>query len=199
MIAVITGDIVNSKQGDSHKWSTALKGCLSKFGEQPKDWDIFRGDSFQLAIPSDKAFIASIYIKASLKALKFYDVHMAIGIGEQSSLSNMVKEANGQAFYRSGEAFETLKKQRLLIKTSNTDSDKRLNLMFKLALLTANQWSPVVAKTIKLVIENNDKSQYEIAQLMCKSQSVISETLKRGGYEEIMDLNNYYQQQISTL
>lgn len=199
MIAVITGDIVNSKKGNDQSWLKTLKGCLSTFGQQPEDWDVFRGDSFQLAITSDKAFLASIYIKAALKALKLYDVRIAIGIGEQSSPSNMVKEANGQAFYRSGEAFEILKKQRLIIKTSNTDWDKKLNLMFRLALLTANQWSPVVANTIKVVIENNEKSQNEIAQLLGKSQSVISETLKRGGYEEIMDLNNYFKQQISTI
>jgi hypothetical protein len=111
----------------------------------------------------------------------------------------MVKEASGQAFYRSGEAFEILKKQRLIIKTRNKDWDKKINLMFKLALLTANQWSPVVANTIKLVIENSDKSQNEIAQLLDKSQSVISATLKRGGYEEMLELNNYYENQISTI
>lgn len=199
MIAVITGDIVNSKKGESKIWLQTLKKCLSTFGTQPKDWDIYRGDSFQLAISPEKAFTASILIKSSLKSLKLYDVRIAIGLGEASDGSERITEANGTAFYRSGEAFELLKKQRLIIKTSDEEWDKKMNLMFKLALLTANQWSPVVSNTIQSILENNDKTQTEVAQLLNKSQSLISETLKRGGFEEISELDQYYQQEISTL
>lgn len=199
MIAVITGDIVNSKQGAVDKWLSPLKNCLNNYGKQPIDWEIFRGDSFQLALASEKAFIAAIHLKATIKTSKLHDIRIAIGIGQLEYESGRVSEANGSAFYSSGEAFELLKKQRLVIQSKNSEWDNKINLMFRLALLTANHWSPIVAETVKTAIENPQLSQMELAQLLGKSQSVTSETLKRAGFDEMMALNHYFQNEISTL
>ena len=49
------------------------------------------------------------------------------------------------------------------------------------------------------MIENPEKNQNDIALLLGKSQSTISEALKRGGYEEIMQLNAFYKEQILNL
>jgi predicted XRE-type DNA-binding protein len=68
--------------------------------------------------------------------------------------------------------------------------------MLSLALLSANNWSSTVSEVIKKTIENANTKQKEIAQLLNKSQSGISEALKRGGFEEIMSLNNYYEKQL---
>ncbi len=199
MIAVLTGDIINSKQGIVSEWLTPLKDCLSLYGEQPTDWEIFRGDSFQLALSPNEALKAAIHLKSALKISKPHDVRIAIGIGKTGHEASHITEANGPAYNYSGEAFELLKKQAFTIKTSNEQWDVQMNLMFKLALLTANQWSPVVANVVKTAIENNGKSQQEIAKLLGKSQSVISETLARGGYEEIMELNEFFKQQITAI
>jgi hypothetical protein len=95
--------------------------------------------------------------------------------------------------------FEKLKKQTLSIKTNSPQLNETINLMLSLALLSANNWSNVVAEIITTVIENPDKHQKNIAQILQKSQSSISEALKRGGYEEIMNLDNYYQGQLNSL
>ena len=71
--------------------------------------------------------------------------------------------------------------------------------MLSLSLLTANNWSSTVAKVIKTSLENPEKNQKKIAQLLLKSQSGVSEALKRGGFEEIMLMNNFYKLQISKL
>ena len=69
--------------------------------------------------------------------------------------------------------------------------------MLSLALLTANAWSSTVAEVITATIEHPEKTQKDLALLLSKSQSSISEALKRGGYDEIMNLNNYYQHLIA--
>ncbi|MFT4741166.1 MAG: CRISPR/Cas system CSM-associated protein Csm2 small subunit [Marivirga sp.] len=199
MIAVLTGDIINSKQGEVRQWLPTLKACLAKYGDQPASWEIFRGDSFQLALEPKKALIAALHLKSSIKTSKLHDIRIAIGIGKTDHYAHSITESNGTAYNYSGEAFDLLKKQSLAIRTSNKPWDKKMNLLFKLALLSANQWSPIVAMVIKTAIENSEKSQKEIAQLLGKSQSVISETFKRGGYEEMTELNHYFQQQISSL
>lgn len=199
MIAVLTGDIINSRQGQTSLWLNQLKSTLNLYGQTPKDWEIFRGDSFQLKTNPENALRIALHIKAVIKQVKPYDVRIAIGLGEQSYNSKTISESNGTAFVNSGEGFESLKKQTLTVVSENKKWDNTINIMINLALLTANSWSNTVAKVISTVIENPKKNQNDIALLLGKSQSTISEALKRGGYEEIMQLNAFYKEQILNL
>jgi len=199
MIAIITGDIINSREGEVEKWLTPLKNTLNYYGEEPKEWEIFRGDSFQLSIPPERALLAAIHIKSTIKQIKSQDVRMAIGIGEEKYNSSKITESNGSAYIRSGDCFESLKKQTLAIKSNNENLNQSINIMLSLSLLTANNWSSTVAKVIKIAIENSEKKQKNLAQILNKSQSSVSEALKRGGFEEIMNMNNLYKTKISKL
>src|SRR6185312_4513291 len=113
MIAVITGDIINSKKLNPKKWLKPLKAELEAIGPGPKLWEIYRGDSFQLMITNPaEALITSIKIKASLKSVSGMDVRMAVGIGTKIHSAQKVTESNGTAFVHSGEKFEMLKKEK---------------------------------------------------------------------------------------
>lgn len=199
MVAVITGDIINSRKEEVKNWLGTLKGILNYYGKEPKDWEIFRGDSFQLLIAPEKAMLCAIHIKSAIKQIKSLDVRMAIGIGNEKYKSSKITESNGSAYIRSGDCFEALKKQTLAIKSNNDNFDETINVMLSLSLLIANNWSSTVAEVIKTTIENSNKNQNYLAQLLNKSQSSISEALKRGGFEEIMNMNNFYVKQISKL
>tara|TARA_B100000809_G_scaffold118758_1_gene117089 strand:+ start:62539 stop:63138 length:600 start_codon:yes stop_codon:yes gene_type:complete len=196
MIAIITGDIINSRKGEVETWLPLLKEVLNQYGQAPTDWEIFRGDSFQLSVDPKKAVLAAFHIKSAIKQTKNQDVRMAIGIGEVKYNSSSTTESNGSAYIRSGECFESLKKETLAIKSNNPEIDTSFNIMLSLALLSANNWSSTVSEVIKKIIENSDTKQKEIAKLLNKSQSSISEALKRGGFEEIMNMNNYYINQL---
>ena len=199
MKAVITGDIINSREGEVKDWLNPLKETLRQYGSEPKNWEIFRGDSFQLAITPAKAILAAIHIKAAIKQTKLYDARMGIGVGEEKYSLSKITESNGSAYIRSGECFEALKKQTLGIRSNKEPLDQSLNIMINLALLIADNWSTTVATVIKTTIENPGMNQKAIAQLLDKSQSNVSEALKRGGYDEIMSLNEFYSVQISQL
>lgn len=197
MIAVITGDIVNSKKADSQTWLNLLKNTLNQYGSEPQNWEIYRGDSFQLSIAPEKALIAAFHIKSIIKQTKIQDVRLAIGVGSEKYKSKKITESNGSAYVNSGECFESLKKERLAIKTDDKDLNEALNIMLSLSLLTADHWTVVVSEVIKTAIEYPDKNQKELAKLLGKSQSNISETLKRGGFDEIMAMNEFYVKNIS--
>lgn len=198
-IAVITGDIVNSRSQKPVKWLPQLKKVLNKYGKEPKDWEIYRGDSFQLRLKPAMAFSAATHIKSCIKQIPYLDVRMSIGVGNIQSNARKVTAATGEAFVRSGESFDSLKRQTLVLDTGNKDLDETLNLMIDLSLLTMNNWSRTVASVIKTIIENPEKNQSEIALLLKKTQSSISEALKRGGFDEIKKLNQYYQNKIAQL
>lgn len=199
MIAVITGDIINSSQNENQDWLKELKRVLNQFGQSPKDWEIFRGDSFQLKISAEKAIYTAFYIKTSIKQIHDKDVRMAIGIGKEAHKSEKISEANGEAYQNSGKCFENLKKENLMIKTSNPDWDKPLNLIIGLSLLTANNWTQTEATIIKTVFENPNKNQIEIAELLNKKQSNISTALKRAGFNEISQFIKYFEEQTQLL
>lgn len=200
MEAIITGDLINSRQVEPSEWMPALKKVLKKYGKEPGNWEIFRGDSFQLNTKPEDALMAAILLKAEIKQWKNLDIRLAIGLGEITYRSAKITESNGTAFLNSGECFEELKKQTLAIKTPNKDFDTTLNLMIELASLTIDKWTETAAKLIKLKIENPTANQKDLANLLNKTaQGTISEGLKRGGYDEIQKLLDYYKIKISGL
>lgn len=199
MIGVITGDIINSRKGETKEWLPLLKSVLDQYGDFQKNWDVFRGDSFQLSLSPQKALLAAVHIKAGIKNQKDLDARLAIGIGDEDYNSGKIMEANGTAYVRSGECFESLKKQNLAILTGDSCTDEVLNLLFSMALLTINNWSPIVSDLIRLSIENQDKNQKEIAELFKRSPSSVNEALKRGGFDEVMEMNEFYKKRVAAL
>lgn len=199
MTSVLTGDIINSRKSKTPDWLSNLKGTLGKLGKEPEHWEIYRGDSFQLEIDPKKALEAAIFIKASIRKEKNIDVRIAIGIGDKTYTSNQVTTSNGSAFINSGECFDSLKKINLAIKTPWTEFDEEINLLLELASLTMNGWLPATATIVTSAIENKDLNQKELAEILEKSQSSISEALSRAGYDEINKLINTYQKKLKKL
>jgi len=199
MVAIITGDIINSTETAPDVWLNVLKKVFNRFGNTPKHWEIYRGDSFQLEVQPNDALKAAILIKASLKQFKHIDARLAIGIGEKSYDSQNITESNGSAFVNSGQCFEQLKKTTLALKSPIEVFDSQINLMLELALLVMDYWKPTTSTILKYTLEHPNQNQKTIAKQLEKSQSNISEGLKRGGYDELSKLLSYYESQIQTL
>ncbi len=210
MIAILTGDIINSKKGEAEKWLIPLKETLEKwlmplketlahYGKENKNWSIYRGDSFQLSLPVEQALSAAIHIKLTVKTTALYDVRIAIGIGNENYKALKITESNGSAYVNSGECFEALKKRTLAIKSNDSHFDTTLNTMLSTFTLIADNWSSSTSKILKFFVENTDKKQVEVANLLQKSQSNISETLKRGAYEEFKMIDKFYQENVVKL
>lgn len=200
MKAVITGDIINSRALPPD-WINTLKSSLgSLFGKQIK-WEIFRGDSFQVELSAQDALINAIYIKACIKTLKKADVRIGIGIGKKSVNAAKVTEANGEAYINSGNAFDTLKtnKVNMAITTPWPTVNEELNLFIKLALISMDSWGQISAEMVKYAIENQNTKQDKIAKLAGRSQSSVSEALKRAHFTEIMELEHRYRTQMNQL
>ncbi|WP_258104683.1 transcriptional regulator [Marinoscillum sp. MHG1-6] len=199
MIAVITGDIINSRKEQNTKWLDALKAALDTYGIEPKTWEIYRGDSFQLELPIEKAVHAALYLKATIRQFKGLDSRIAIGIGEKSHDAVKITQSNGTAFHNSGDCFEELKKNTLAIKSPFKDFNEEMNCYLRLALLTIDRWSVNVSTIVKIAMENPDLTQVNLAQLINKSQSTTSNTLSRAGFYEMMSMEKRYRELIKQL
>lgn len=191
-IAILTGDIIHSRADKKQNWMRILKKILLTQGDTPKQWEIYRGDSFQLETTPSEALRLALVIKATLKELKDIDVRISIGIGEKTFNATKITESNGSAFIKSGEGFDQLKKQTLAIHSDNEAWDEVINIMLTLAMLAADNWKPTTSAIMKVALENENSNQQDLAAKLKKTQSSISEGLKRGGNDEIQSLLNYY-------
>ncbi len=191
MTSIITGDIIHSQRVNPSIWLNILKQELNSIGANPLNWEIYRGDSFQVEISDPSEVIEkAIKIKASLKSIKGIDVRMGIGIGDKIHGAEKITESNGTAFVSSGKQFEkTVKeKQTLSIASPSKKIDSDINLFLKLALIAMDNWSVNSAQMVKVSLENPDKSQKELGEILGIKQNAVSNRLKRAYYDEISEL-----------
>ncbi|MFL9829531.1 transcriptional regulator [Flavobacterium sp. ST-87] len=197
MKAVITGDIIDSRKLSSAVWMSDLKAVLNQYGSEPKNWEIYRGDSFQLIIAVEDALETALLIKAAVKQHKELDVRMAIGVGKVDYLSDKITESNGAAFINSGECFENLKKQTLGIQTPWEQFNTTFAVIFSFMLIIVDNWTSTSAEIVKKALENPEINQNQLASaLNRKSQSSISSSLKRAAYDELKNMIVFYKQEI---
>ncbi|GAB5472742.1 MAG: hypothetical protein Mars2KO_08410 [Maribacter sp.] len=201
MIAILTGDIINSEGHKASEWIDVLKKKLSEWGQHPSDWEIYRGDEFQVRIAPEEALRAGIQLKALIKSMKNLDVRMAIGLGSEDFKGIRVSESNGTAYQRSGRTFENLKadKRSLAITSGNDKKDRMLNLMLKLALDFMDEWTSVSAELVAIALENPDLSQQEIAQQLHIQQSAVSQRQKRARLDLVFDVLHFYSETVKSM
>ncbi|GAA3786840.1 hypothetical protein GCM10022271_19240 [Corallibacter vietnamensis] len=192
MTSVITGDIINStKHSNPNVWLTSLKQALEQVSSNTNNWEIFRGDSFQIEISDiNQSFISAVYIKACIKMIKGLDVRMAIGFGHKTFNGNTVTESNGSAFQNSGNLLEILKQSKTNLKLKGIPNiDNELNLYLKLIGILMDNWSVNSAEIVKLHLENENKIQKELAKIIGISQDAVSKRMKRAYLDEILEVN----------
>jgi hypothetical protein len=200
MICIITGDIVGSRK-IKDSWLLSLKTALKVVSDQNSKWEIYRGDSFQVEVEPENAIRAAAYLKASIRVNKPADVRMGIGIGNIKNKRKKLSESSGDAFVNSGAAFDSLKqaKVNLAIKTDSADFDDEINVLIKLSLISMDSWGVVAAEMVKLALENNNLLQSELAAISGRTQSSVSEALKRAHYTEIMEMDRLYRKKLNQM
>jgi hypothetical protein len=201
MITIITGDIVNSRKLPSTKWIGGLKLILNTLGKNPTDWEIYRGDEFQLEIKNpEEALKVALQIKSYFRTLHL-DARMSIGFGEKTFKTKKISESNGTAFARSGEVLENLKKQKinLAVNSGNSDFDADINLKLRLCLTFMDNWLVQSAEFVQVAIENPTLSQEEIGAKLGINQAAVSRRRKRAQFDLMMETEKYFREKVKTL
>jgi hypothetical protein len=201
MTSIITADIINSQKRSPSIWMDGLKKVLNRFGTTPKQWEIYRGDEFQLEVnnPEDSLLVA-FHIKAYLKTVQL-DVRISIGFGDKTYVADTISENNGSAFVRSGLLFDTLKQQKnnLAIQTSDAAFDEEINLMLRLAMTFMDSWLVQSSEFALVTLENPTLSQEEIGLLLHINQAAVSRRRTRAKFDLVMDLERYFRKKIKTI
>ncbi|MFD2744262.1 MULTISPECIES: SatD family protein [Sphingobacterium] len=191
---ILTGDIVNSRMVDGKLWRAQLHAVLSNYAE---NYDIYRGDSFQAILSLEKSIICTIVLMAKLQTIDGVRVRVGVGIGEVDATANTVKESTGEAYIRSGEAFDDLRRDLFKMNSPWPEMDRTINIMMGLCTEIMSRWTVNMAESFAAAIENPEKSQVELAKLLKrKHQSQLSTELTKAGFNKIHESVNYCTQQI---
>src|SRR5690606_28233723 len=133
-------------------------------------------------------------LKAWIKHSKGIDDRLSIGIGKETLVGTKVTEGNGTAFELTGGGRDALDKKNLITLTDDTSLYDTSRVPIDIALMVMDKWTEKSAEVLFIKLRNPKLNQTEIAQMLNKKQGTISEALKRGGYDEIEQLINFYNQ-----
>jgi len=199
MIAILTGDVINSDSQNPQRWVKLLSAAFEKLGPSPHTWEIYRGDEFQLRLDDpSKAFLTAVYIKSLLKSVGTLDLRIGIGLGQEDYKAETVTQSNGTAYVNSGRIFDQSqsRKTTMLIKSPFPDFDESFNLMLQLALTFMDSWTKITAETLAYVFQNPESSQQEIARQLDISQPTVSQRLNRAQYRLILKMNAHFENRV---
>jgi len=201
MIAIITGDIINSQMSDSELWLPKLKDLLASWFKSPENWEIYRGDEFQLKCSVDEVFRKALLLKSLIRTFENLDVRLAIGIGNEVFLSDKITESNGSAYVNSGRLLTEIKSQgkTLAIQTENDKVNRDLNILFKWAAIDFDNWTAATAEIIHQLLVNPALTQEELAKALNITQSSVSQRLKRANFDLLQETDQFFRKKIAEL
>lgn len=202
MKAVLTGDIIRSDETPNAVWNPHLKSALGEFGCDPDDWQVYRGDSFQLLLSDPKtAFHTALFIRSALRSGADCDARIAIGIGDVSYQADSVLESDGEAFTRSGRLLDTLEELNVSLGVSSPwpEFDRDLNVAIKLGLIVVDDWSRASAGYVHLALSLPEATQEVLARRLGIGQSAVSMRRGRSHIAEILDLDAIFRLKIDEM
>lgn len=196
MIAVLTGDLVNSTgvsdpAGFQRRLHELLRFLQEKYSAETS---AYRGDGFQVAMGEPtRAMEAAITLKAGLiaaspKAAERWDARIAVAIGAGS----IRDDTSGLVYIESGHALDAMNKQRLVI------HGEPETFLVSASLATAfvddiiDSWTATEAETLFEYLRARESHKL-IAQRLGKKRPTVTLSLQRARYtlidRYIRDLN----------
>ncbi len=210
MIALITGDIINSRKMENPEtWIKPLKILLNRWGKSPETWEIYRGDSFQLEITKpEEGLLAALQLKSLIKSIADpgttkrtppLDVRLALGIGAKTYSASRISESNGEAFIRSGEKFELLKSEMstLAVNSPWEEWNHEMNLLLKLASIQMDSWSVSSGELMREILTDPSRTQSQLGKELGIGQNSVSKRYKAAHAEEILEVEKMYRKKLA--
>ena len=199
VIAVITGDIVDSRGLSSAHYDELLKQLkneLTTFEASNKaTFDIYRGDSFQITFFCPwEALKAAILIRLRLKSNNYkIDVRQSIAIGNVKDLREDVKTSTGQAFILSGKHLDEMKSHRLVFSSENKLLNRHIPIVVKLLDTHLSSLTPMQAEALYLYLLDDSQTHAELANKLGKSRANTTKILNSSEYLLVADSIQYFE------
>lgn len=201
LIAVITGDLVGSSKLSSDVFGPVMSDLarlLKKFrARYGIEFDIYRGDSFQLVTPPSMAATLATMIDLALRSGDFaVEVRQCIGIGTGETGKQGVKTATGEAYILSGQGLDTMKGRGLCIATANQTFQLHSELLTRFFDSHLNRLTSTQAEVVLTYLMADNKSHEHLAIVLDKKRSNVTRILNTSQYHLITDYLDYFAGQV---
>lgn len=195
---VITGDIVGSQQLSGDEYRTVLaqleRSLVSLCERYAGSFDIFRGDAFQVQLthPEHSMKVATA-LRLSLKAGEVSaDVRQCVGLGAATNRSSSPNRSSGEAYVLSGNGLDSMKAERLNVRSASADFDERLGLLTRFLDVQLMGLTGVQSKVLNCFLLSSDKSHEALASTLNKSRSNVTRILLAANYHLVTDYLEYF-------
>jgi len=163
---------------------------------------IFRGDSFQIAQSAPARSLVDalgLYLAMQLPLLgegPRVEVRMGIGIGEHSRPGGEIDLGwwSGSAFENAAEALDTLRSDRIALRTPWPEVDEEFAISLALLSALMRRWTSEQRNV--LFSSLCGKNQAQVGEELGVSQSAVSQRLKLLGWDAITELRDRFEERI---
>ncbi|MBA2778533.1 hypothetical protein [Billgrantia kenyensis] len=199
-IAVLTGDLVDSRQAsDPKRLFEVLDAALAAITERYNGRsERYRGDGFQVALPDPAAALpAAVLLRAALirhsEEQQRWDARIAVAIGEGSwEPGEPLGEASGEVFVRSGQALDAMSKgsSQLCLSLAEEEESECLLLLTCFVDDLIDGWSRYSAEAVYLSLWH-EESQQTLAKRIGISQPSVHKRLRAARWTLLDDYLRY--------
>jgi hypothetical protein len=190
--AVITGDLIKSRKIAAQDFDVIryrLEQVLTYLSDKyDAEYDVYRGDSFQIIFPSmNDSITSALLIRLALKSVKTsgqkFDARISIGLGTVETQRTKLRSSTGEAFNLSGIGLDKLKGQNIGVFTNSTEFQSRIGLLIKFVDAKIDNLTQVQIQALYeyLIDENNNHN--EIAKRLNKSRVNTTKLLNMASYQ----------------
>lgn len=219
IVAVITGDIVNSQEIDKAT-RESLYTSIDDFAKSLKRkwvdrYERFRGDSIQCSVNSlpqalRAAMLVRCFVMSYTSPLKKkrqtakgylatqFDIRLSIGIGMVDFINEKkLSSSDGEAFVLSGQSLDNLKKssERMVLRTNDDEVNKEWEILLSLMDAVMQKWT---LNGAELALQKlSGKKDDEIAQQLGVSLPAIAQRKKNAQWGAINKAIEYFEAKFS--
>ncbi|WP_172294151.1 hypothetical protein [Pseudoruegeria sp. HB172150] len=188
--AVLTGDLIASRDAKTGRVDEAMKALANAARDFGEEWDLdlrftrFRGDGWQVHLADPNYVLdAAIFLIARLRAANLsIDTRLSAGIGTVETLgTNDLSDADGFAFYASGEHLEDLSPRRRLAIAGQGIGHWQAAII-ELIDHIAMGWTSAQAEAVALSLRSDFPKHEQIAEILGISRQAVQARMAAAGF-----------------
>ncbi len=196
MIAVLTGDLVNSTKMSNETYSDVIKSLKTFLNEANKKYnatgEIYRGDEFQIQYPDPVyALKSTLLIKLALHLSKFspkpIQCTLSLAYGSHHVYDEKPNTSSGPVFIESGRGLEKTQRGELSLRFEHEIDDCEIKLLTQFLNHLLNRLTKTQAELLYQYIESDFAEHKKIADITGTTRQNISNRLGNIGAFLIRD------------
>lgn len=208
MIAVLTGDLVNSTKMSGETYSAVIKSLEGYLREVDEKYnasgELYRGDEFQIQYPDPiHALKSTLLIKLALHLSTFspkpIQCTLSLAYGSHDIYADKPNTSSGPVFIESGRGLEKTPRGELSLHLAQDYNDNEINLLTQFLNHLLNRLTKTQAQLLYQYIDHNFAEHKKMADITGTTRQNISNRLGNIGAFLVRDYMEVINKQVVQL